>query len=42
MPVNRHNEEPIMKIQVVKKANVRKATDPCPYLVEMPPDAAKK
>ena len=32
-----------MKIQVVKKANVRvKSTDPCPYLIEMPPEAAKK
>ena len=32
-----------MKIQVLKKGNSRvKATDPCPYLIEMPPEAAKK
>ena len=32
-----------MKIQIVKKANARpKATDPCPFLIEMPPEAAKK
>jgi hypothetical protein len=32
-----------MKIQVLKKAsaNVR-VTDPCPYLIEMPPEAARK
>jgi hypothetical protein len=32
-----------MKIQIVKKANAKtRSTDPCPYLVEMPPEAAKK
>ena len=32
-----------MKIQVLKKANGKtRSTDPCPYLVEMPPEAAKK
>jgi len=32
-----------MKIQVVKKANVKaKSSDPCPYFIEVPPEAAKK
>jgi hypothetical protein len=32
-----------MKIQVLKKANSRaQGSDPCPYLIEMPPEAAKK
>jgi len=32
-----------MKIQVLKKANGRvKFSDPCPFLVEVPPEAAKK
>ena len=36
-------KEHSVKIQVIQKANVRtKATDPCPYLIEMPPEAAKK
>ena len=32
-----------MKIQIVKKANAKaKSSDPCPFLIEMPPEAAKK
>ena len=32
-----------MKIQVLKKASGKsKFSDPCPYLVEVPPEAAKK
>jgi hypothetical protein len=32
-----------MKIQVLKKGSPRvKASDPCPYLIEVPPEAAKK
>jgi hypothetical protein len=32
-----------MKIQVLKKASGNvKVSDPCPFLVEMPPDAVKK
>jgi len=32
-----------MKIQVLKKASVRvKVSDPCPFLVEIPPEAAKQ
>ena len=32
-----------MKIQVLKKGSGKvRYTDPCPYLVEMPPEAAKK
>jgi hypothetical protein len=32
-----------MKIQVLKKGSTRvKGSDPCPYLIEMPPEAAKK
>jgi hypothetical protein len=32
-----------MKIHVLKKASGRvKVSDPCPYLVEIPPDAVKK
>ena len=32
-----------MKIQVLKKGNTKvKSSDPCPFLVEMPPEAAKK
>lgn len=32
-----------MKIQVLKHANTRvKSSDPCPYLIEVPPEAAKK
>jgi len=32
-----------MKIQVVKKASAQaRGTDPCPYLIEMPPEAARK
>jgi hypothetical protein len=32
-----------MKIQVVKKGSSKvKASDPCPWLVEVPPEAAKK
>jgi len=32
-----------MKIQVLKKASAKaKSSDPCPFLVEVPPEAAKK
>jgi len=32
-----------MKIQVLKKGSAKaKGSDPCPYLIEMPPEAAKK
>jgi hypothetical protein len=32
-----------MKIQVLKKGNTKaKSTDPCPYILEVPPEAAKK
>jgi len=32
-----------MKIQVLKKGSAQsKGTDPCPYLIEMPPEAARK
>jgi len=32
-----------MKIQVLKKASRRvKVSDPCPFLVEVPPEAAKE
>ena len=32
-----------MKIQVLKKANTGvKSSDPCPWLVEVPPEAARK
>ena len=32
-----------MKIQVLKKGNTKvKSSDPCPYLIEVPPEAAKK
>jgi hypothetical protein len=32
-----------MKIVVLKKASTKaKSSDPCPFLVEMPPEAAKK
>ena len=32
-----------MKIQIVKKAKAKtSSTEPCPYLVEVPPEAAKK
>jgi hypothetical protein len=32
-----------MKIQVLKKANTKaKASDPCPFIIEVPPEAAKK
>jgi hypothetical protein len=32
-----------MKIQVLKKGNTKaKSSDPCPFLVEVPPEAAKK
>ena len=32
-----------MKIQVLKKAGGKaKFSDPCPYLVEVPPEAAKQ
>ena len=32
-----------MKIHVLKKANTRvKVSDPCPWLLEVPPEAAKK
>ena len=32
-----------MKIQMVKKRNSTrtKSSDPCPYLIEVPPEAAK-
>jgi len=32
-----------MKIQVIKKATNRvKLAEPCPFVVDVPPDAAKK
>jgi len=32
-----------MKIQVLKKSSGKaRGADPCPYLIEMPPEAAKK
>ena len=32
-----------MKIQVLKKGNTKaKSSDPCPFMIEMPPEAAKK
>jgi hypothetical protein len=32
-----------MKIQVLKKANTRiRVSDPCPWLLEVPPEAIKK
>jgi hypothetical protein len=33
-----------MKIQVIKKAAVKKiiGSDPCPFLLEIPPETAKK
>jgi hypothetical protein len=32
-----------MKIQVLKKGSMKaQGSDPCPYLIEMPPEAAKK
>jgi hypothetical protein len=32
-----------MKIQIVKKGSSKvKVSDPCPWLVEVPPEAAKK
>jgi hypothetical protein len=33
----------LMKIQILKKANTRvKSSDPCPWLVEVPPEAGRK
>lgn len=32
-----------MKIQVLKKGNTKgKSSDPCPFILEVPPEAAKK
>ena len=32
-----------MKIHVVRKAGAKaKASDPCPFFIEVPPEAAKK
>ena len=32
-----------MKIQILKKASGKaRGSDPCPFLVEMPPEAAKQ
>jgi hypothetical protein len=31
-----------MKIQIVKKGSKIRMSDPCPWLVEVPPEAAKK
>ena len=31
-----------MKIQVLKKASKTRSSDPCPYLIEVPPETAKK
>jgi hypothetical protein len=32
-----------MKIQIVKKGSTKvKSSDPCPWLLEVPPEAAKK
>ena len=31
-----------MKIQVVKKGSRVKVSEPCPYLLEVPPEAIKK
>jgi len=32
-----------MKIQILKKGNTKaKNSDPCPFMIEVPPEAAKK
>ena len=31
-----------MKIQILKKGSKVKASDPCPWLLEVPPEASKK
>ena len=31
-----------MKIQIVKKATKVRMSEPCPYLLEVPPETAKK
>ena len=31
-----------MKIQIVKKGSKIRMSDPCPWLVEVPPEAVKK
>ena len=31
-----------MKIQVIKKASKTRNSDPCPFLIEVPPEASKK
>ena len=31
-----------MKIQIVKKGSKIRMADPCPWLVEVPPEASKK
>jgi hypothetical protein len=31
-----------MKIQIVKKGSKIRMSDPCPWLVEVPPEASKK
>ena len=31
-----------MKIQIVKKGSRVKATEPCPWIMEVPPEANKK
>ena len=32
-----------MKIQILKKGNTKaKSSDPCPFMIEVPPEAAKK
>jgi hypothetical protein len=32
-----------MKIQVIKRGSSKaKSSDPCPFLIEVPPEAAKK
>ena len=31
-----------MKIHVLKKGSKVRTSDPCPYLIEVPPEAAKK
>jgi len=31
-----------MKIQILKKGSKVKTSDPCPWLLEVPPEASKK
>jgi hypothetical protein len=39
----RIDKETAMKIHVLKKGNTHaKHSDPCPFMIEVPPEAAKK